>query len=170
MRTQLRITQRMLGSMREDLGRSHHFAQERVGILYCRYGRLSTGDVVALAAMYRPVPDSHYIDDPAFGAVIGPEVFRDVLQTVHDVPAVGAFHVHMHGGRGTPTPSRTDIKETANFVPDFFHGRMDVPHGALIISADSISGRVWMEEASDPAPISEIRVVGAPLQKIGQST
>lgn len=164
---QLRIGRLLLDEMREDLRRKHRFAHERVGFLYCRYGRLSTGSVVILAAEYRPVPDSQYIDDPRFGAVIGADAFRDVIQTVHDV-SVGAFHVHLHGGRGIPGPSHVDLEETAAFVPDFFHGRSDVPHGALILNTDSLSGRVWMEEDGTPSPITEIRVVGAPIQRISQ--
>jgi hypothetical protein len=51
-------------------------------------------------------------------------------------------------------------------VPDFFHGRRGVPHGAVILSDDALSARVWISETARPKAISEIRVVGAPLQRI----
>jgi hypothetical protein len=167
MSTQLRITRQLLDAMRVDLGRPHRFAAERVGILYCRFASLPKRILAVLAFRYQPIPDSQYINDPGFGAVIGSDAFRDVIQSVHDKP-VGAFHVHMHRGRGTPRPSPPDLTETAAFVPDFFHGRQTVPHGALILSDDSLSGRLWMKESGKPRPIDEIRIVGAPMKRIGK--
>jgi hypothetical protein len=60
-----------------------------------------------------------------------------------------------------------DLNETAEFVPDFFHGRRNTPHGALILTGDSMSGRLWMNEEGNPQPVDEIRVIGSPMQRIG---
>jgi hypothetical protein len=122
--------------------------------------------LAVLAHHYTLIPDDQYVDDSRFGAVIGSDAFRDIIQHVHDHP-VGAFHVHMHPGSGVPRPSSADLSETAEFVPDFFHGRRSVPHGALIVTRDSLSGRLWMTEQSTARPIEEIRVIGAPMQRIG---
>jgi hypothetical protein len=166
MKTQLRITQQQLDDMRLDLRRPHPFALERVGFLYCRYGQLGKNGLAVLAYEYVPVADEHYIDDPDFGAVIGSGAFREVLQHTFDIP-VGVFHVHLHDHRGAPGPSRQDLSETAKFVPDFFHGRVDLPHGALILSADGISGRIWFGEHKKPEAIHEVRIIGAPLTSFG---
>lgn len=167
MRAQLRITRQLLDGMRSDLLRPHRFAAERVGILYCRFSRLPKNVLSILAFRYHAIPDDQYINDPRFGAVIGSDAFRDVIQSVHD-EEVGAFHVHLHWGIGVPRPSVPDLEETAVFVPDFFHGRQSVPHGALILSEDSLSGRVWLKESGEPLPIGEVRIVGAPMQRIGR--
>lgn len=166
MMAQLRITRQLVESMHEDLERPHRFAAERVGMLYCRFSQSRRTGLVILAHHYAPIPDDQYLDDPRFGAVIGSDAFRDVIQHVYDEP-VSAFHVHIHPGSGAPRPSLPDLEETAEFVPDFFHGRQDVPHGAIILSQNSLSGRVWFSEHGLPQPIAEIRVVGSPMQRIG---
>jgi hypothetical protein len=152
--------------MRQDLGRQHAFAAERVGVLYCRFSHLPRKGLLVLAHHYVVVPDQQYLDDPRFGAVIDPDAFRDIVQHVYDY-AVGAFHVHMHPGRGMPGPSHDDLDETAKFVPDFFHGRQEVPHGALILSQSALSGRIWLSENGKPRGIDEIRVIGSASQRIG---
>ena len=165
MKIRLRIARRLLDSIRRDLERPHDFAAERIGVVYSRFTYLPTLGLIILAHNYTPVPDDQYVDDPQFGAVIGSRAIRDVIQHVYDHP-VGAFHIHMHPGRGIPRPSLPDLKETAQFVPDFFHGRQSVPHGALILSANSISGRVWLKERGRPQPITAVRIVGAPTERI----
>ena len=164
-----RITRTLLERVRRDLARPHAFAAERVGVLYARFdadrdrrGRVR-GPLRILAVTYEPVEDDAYIDDPRFGAVIGSEAFRRILQHLYLTP-VGAFHVHAHPGCGIPRPSRPDLSETARFVPDFFHGRADVPHGAVILSDDAMSGRVWLTESATPRAIDEFRIVGAPYE------
>lgn len=166
MRLSLRITGEMLKRIIKDLERPHSFAFERVGFLFCRFGWLDAGSIVALAHAYMPVSDEDYIDDPSFGALIGSTAFRRALgRTIED--ALGIFHVHCHAHRGPPFPSRIDVREAAAFVPDFFHVRSDLPHGALILSEDSAWGRAWLAETAQPIPISDVVVVGAPLCSIG---
>ncbi|HTR77878.1 MAG TPA: hypothetical protein VMH39_07195, partial [Gemmatimonadaceae bacterium] len=101
-------------------------------------------------------------DDDRFGAVIGAGAFRRALErTLTD--ALGIFHVHMHAHRGMPSPSQIDLRETTRFVPDFFHVQGALPHGALILSRDAISGRVWLSERASPMSVTATMVVGAPL-------
>ncbi len=165
MKIQFRLPQDLLAGVRADLERPHSFAAERVGVLYCRFNNVGKSALLILGHHYVSLPDDQYIEDQRFGAVIGPEAFRDIIQHVYDDP-VGAFHVHMHPGKGKPKPSGTDKVETAKFVPDFFHGRPDVPHGALILTKESISGRVWLREDGKPKQIDEFRLTGFPMKRI----
>lgn len=158
----LRVPGALLREMRQDLDRPHVFALERVGFLFCRFGSLPMGGLVVLGAEYMSVADDDYIDDDRYGAVVGAGAFRRALErTLKD--ALGVFHVHMHSHCGTPSPSPIDVRETSKFVPDFFHVRSGLPHGALILSRDAMSGRVWLREDDDPIEITAASAVGAPL-------
>jgi hypothetical protein len=164
--TEFRVTGRLLDHVRADLCRPHAFAAERVGFMYCRFGRIGARGLVILAFDYEPVDDANYIDDPAFGAVINSTAFRSALgRALRE--AVGVFHVHMHDHSGLPAPSRADLRETARFVPDFFHARPSLPHGALILSRDRLSARVWFKKQTSPVAVENARVVGAPLVAFG---
>ena len=165
MRATFRIASGMLDDLRRDLERSHEFAFERVGFVFCRFGSLGSDGIVILAHAYMPLLDEEYIDDSRFGALIGPGAFRRALEYSLESP-VGIFHMHMHSHEGPPTPSRIDLDESAKFVPDFFHIRGRVPHGALIASRNSMSGRIWISPTGRPTPIAEIGIVGAPLQYV----
>jgi hypothetical protein len=79
---------------------------------------------------------------------------------------VGLFHVHVHGHTGVPAPSGVDVRETAKFVPDFFHVRPNLPHGAMILSSDSLSARIWVSSAARPKPVDQFSIIGAPLLKV----
>ena len=162
MMVNFRIGRALLQEVREDLDRPHAFAFERVGFLFCRFGSLPMGGLVVLGREYSTVADEDYINDDRFGAVVGAGAFRSALErTLTD--ALGIFHVHMHSHRGTPFPSPIDLRETAKFVPDFFHVQGAVPHGALIVSRDEISGRVWLGEDAKPIEITATTVIGSPL-------
>jgi hypothetical protein len=76
---------------------------------------------------------------------------------------VGLFHVHLHDHMGRPSPSEIDLRETEQFVPDFFHVRPNLPHGALILSADSLSGRIWHPEDQKAKVIGRFTIVGFPF-------
>lgn len=162
MRIAFRIRRAMFDAVREDLARPHSFASERVGFVYCRFGRTMGGGLLILAHDYAAVGDADYIDDPSYGALLGPVPFRQALErTLGD--AFGIFHIHDHPHRGVARPSSIDLAESARFVPDFFHVRDRLPHGALITSRDTLSGMVWMAERASPLTISEISIVGAPM-------
>jgi hypothetical protein len=166
MNVRFRITADLLHAVRNDHVRPHAHAAERVGFVLCRFGSIQSGGFMILAHDYMSVLDSDYLDEPQFGASIGANAFRRVLERTLSDP-MGIFHVHLHPHRGIPKPSRIDLTETAVFVPDFFHVQGHMPHGALILSDDDASGRVWLAESARPTSISSITVVGVPLRPAG---
>lgn len=160
-----KITRRLIEQIRIDIRRPHPFAAERVGFVFCRFGGTSCGTLLVLAHSYQPVSDRDYIDDVNYGAVINSDAFRKAMQMAY-THAVGLFHAHLHEHSGKPSPSHIDLQETNTFVPDFFHVRPRLPHGALVLSADSISGRTWLPRDRKPSIIDRFSIVGAPLGKI----
>lgn len=163
----LKVTRAMLDEMRVDLRRRHPFALERVGFLACRFAQTPSTKVLVLAARYEPVADEDYIDEPGYGALIGSAAFRKAMQLAYS-QRLGQFHVHLHEGRGKPRPSGIDLRESSRFVPDFFHVRPDLPHGILILSSDSLWGLTWLSARREPTPISGFRIVGLPMERIGE--
>jgi hypothetical protein len=160
-----KITSSLLELIRADVLRPHAFALERVGFLACRPARLKPSGLIILACDYLPVADSDYVEDATVGAMMGSAAIRKALQFAYNND-VGMFHVHMHGHSGSPRPSSTDFDETAKFVPDFWHVKPKMPHGAFILSRDSISGRCWYPGCTKPIPISKLAVVGPQLVSI----
>ncbi len=165
MKTIFRITRSLLEGIRKDLRRRHVHAYERVGFVTCRFGLVRWADLLCLAHGYFPVADEDYIEDRMFGALIGSAAFRKAMQLAY-TQNVGLFHIHLHGHPGVPTPSGIDIRETAKFVPDFFHVRPNLPHGAIVLSSDSLSARIWLSAAAKPKPIDQFSIIGAPLMTI----
>jgi len=168
MKTHFKITRRLLEHVRTDIRRPHTFAAERVGFIVCRFGSASGRTLLVLAHSYQSVADRDYIDDVNYGSVINSDAFRKAMQMAY-THAVGLFHVHLHEHSGRPSPSDIDVRETNKFVPDFFHVRPSLPHGALVVSADSISGRVWLPKDRRPSIIDRFSIVGAPLCTIVES-
>lgn len=164
MKDYFKITSGLVHQLRDDLRRPHPFAAERVGFITCR-AAMSPSGLMILAHQYYPVADEDYVENKRYGALIGPAAFRKALQVAYSLD-VGLFHIHLHAHRGRPSPSRIDLHETKRFVPDFFHVRPKLPHGALIVSNDSISGRFWHPDRQLPRPINEFVVVGAPLVRV----
>jgi hypothetical protein len=70
----------------------------------------------------------------------------------------------MHEMRGPVAFSPIDLREQAAFVPNFFHVRPTVPHGAFVIGLDALAGLCWLRPGSKPRPLTGVTVVGAPLQ------
>jgi hypothetical protein len=162
MRILFKITGRLLESITEDLRRPHAFAAERVGFISCRVGKLPPNGLVILAQEYHPVADGDYVEDAGVGAMMNSAAIRKALQFAYG-REVGMFHVHMHGHSGMPVPSSIDLRETAKFVPDFWHVRPELPHGAVIVSKDGVSGRCWYPGHQTPREISEIVIIGSKL-------
>jgi hypothetical protein len=162
MRVHFKITSSLFEIIREDLLRPHAFAFERVGFLSCRFAYLKPFGLVVLACDYLSVADGDYVNDSSVGAMMGSEAIRKALQFAYN-NEVGMFHVHIHDHLGPPRPSRTDIDETAKFVPDFWHVKPQMPHGAIILSRDSLSGRCWFPGRRKPIPISKLAIVGPQL-------
>jgi hypothetical protein len=168
MKVLFKITNSLLELVTQDLARPHEFAAERVGFLSCRVAELKPSGLVILAHDYHPVADGDYLDDLSVGAMMGPAAIRKALQLAfgHEI---GMFHVHMHEHSGIPYPSKTDLKETAKFVPDFWNVRPHMPHGAIIVSHDALSGRCWYPGRRSPIDFTEVKIVGRQLRFIRSS-
>ena len=76
---------------------------------------------------------------------------------------VGLFHIHFHDRFGIPGPSTVDWTEWAKFIPDFWHVRPKLPHGALILSRDRINGWCWYPGMPKPVQIAHFSVVDSRL-------
>lgn len=166
MKIELRIPTPMLSDILRDLRRPHEFAAERVGFVFFHCGWSAKSTLLLLAAQYQSVSNTDYIDDSRFGALIGSGAFRSLFETLMST-GCGALHTHIHEHRGQPAPSSTDLRESSRFVPDFFHANPARPHGTLILSQNSASGRVWLPGRLKVRPIHSIKVVGRPVQYIG---
>lgn len=162
MRVVFKISRSLLGKTFDDLRRSHPFAAERVGFLSCRVGGLMPSGWVVLARDFHPVADDDYLRDRTVGAMMGPAAIRKAMQIALN-GEVCMFHVHVHGHRGQPSFSRVDLRETAKFVPDFWHVRPHLVHGAVVLSLDSATGLCWHPQYSKPLRFSNFSVVGAPM-------
>jgi hypothetical protein len=77
------------------------------------------------------------------------------------------LHVHAHGGRGRPEFSGIDLRSGAEFVPGFFHAIPRMPHGMIVLSNDSATAKVWLDECDHGTYVSGFTAVGAPLVKFG---
>jgi hypothetical protein len=163
MKVTFRILASLLLEVRTDLARPHHFAAERVAFISCNVASLSDKGILILARTFHPVDDHDYLDDPRVGAMMGPEAIRKALQLAYKAP-MAMFHVHVHEHHGRPWFSRTDLSENANFIPDFWHVRPTFPHGAIVLSLDSMAGMCWMPNGRKPVRIQSFAAVGTPMQ------
>jgi hypothetical protein len=162
MTVEFKILSSLVQQVREDLARPHVYAAERVGFIHCRVAGSKSG-LIVLAEHYHPIADEDYLDDATVGAMMGPDAIRKALQFAYQ-NKVAMFHVHMHGHRGHPWFSSTDLRENAKFVPDFWNVRPEFPHGALVLSRDSLAGLCWMPTQRKPVKVSKFTIVGAPVR------
>ena len=159
MKIQLRISRQLLHRVHTDLIRQHRFAAERVGFLICKVAAAMPRGMIVLPYDFNPVEDEDYLNDPSVGAMMGPAAIRKALQLAYK-DRIAIFHVHVHGHFGRTWFSDIDLREIKNFVPDFWHVRPEFPHGALVLSQDSLSGLCWMPGRRNPIRISSFTVVG----------
>jgi hypothetical protein len=165
MKTRIKFTRRLLDRARADLERPHMFAYERVGFFTA--GATAYGDTILLVARsYIPVDDADYVHNPKVGAMIGSNAMRKALQFAYRARS-SLLHVHSHGGWGRPEFSGVDLKSGAEFVPGFFHAIPRMPHGMMVLSADSASAKIWYGENEAGEYASGFTRVGAPLVKFG---
>lgn len=161
MRTILKLTATLYDDLVQRLREPHDFAAERVAFLKCRPA-LSATSLLLLAGGVHQVEDGDYLDDPSAGATIGRSGLRKALQTAY-TEAVSMVHVHLHEHRGRPGFSRTDLRENALFVPDFWNVQPSLPHGAVVFSFDSAVGQCWIPGNPRPARV-EVAIVGSPMR------
>lgn len=157
-----KITRRLCNLILRDLRCPHPFAAERVGFISCRPATSPNG-LIILAAAYHPIADEDYLRDQWVGAMMGPAAIRKALQFAYN-NVVSMFHVHLHDHKGVSAFSKTDLDESAKFVPNFFNVQPKLPHGHLVLSKDSGLARCWCHSSEKPAWVSKITFVGAPLE------
>jgi hypothetical protein len=161
----VKIACELLASIRADLRRRHAFAHERVGFLKAG-ASMADGTLLLFAIAYQPVADEDYERDPLVGARIGGSAMRKGLQFAYQSRSA-LLHVHAHGGRGRPEFSGIDLRSGAEFVPGFFHAIPRMPHGMMVLSDDSATAKVWLDESDHGTYASTFIAVGAPLVKFG---
>lgn len=160
-----RITGDLLEAVHDDLSRPHMFAYERVGHLHCRIG-LWAERAVILAEEYRPVADGDYLPSDEAGAVMGSAAIRSALQHAYGRKDA-VFHVHRHEHLGVPDFSRLDAQENAKVVPDFWKVSPAMPHGAIVLSLDAATGRVWCPSSRASTDLCDIVSVGSRIRRLG---
>jgi proteasome lid subunit RPN8/RPN11 len=166
MNTRLKIQSDLLDQIREDLERPHAFAAERVGFITAGVTWVGEG-LMLLARSYHPVADEDYVEDPSAGATIGGDAMRKALEAAY-TPRSVLLHLHSHGGRGRPDFSGIDLRSGAKFVPGFFHAVSRMPHGMLVLSNDSATGKLWLSGEDRGSYINEFVGIGAPIKKFGR--
>ena len=155
----LRLLHSQVEQIHEDLSRPHLFAFERVGFLTCTAAGLPDEGILLLGHTWHSVADRDYVCDRSVGACIGPAAFRKVLQIAYRDP-VAILHVHRHEHRGPPLFSMTDEESMTEFVPGFFNARPTLPHGALLLSQDSVAGAIWLAPGRDRHALDRFDLVG----------
>lgn len=165
MTVKLKVPRTLLSGMRNDLSRRHAHAAERVGIAYGRLAAADSTHPLVLVTGYVSLADERYLADPLSGARIDSTAIRQTMQGIIDRQE-GAFHVHMHHGRGQPIWSRMDLAELPRLIPSFQVVGKALAHGLILLSADSCNARIWLPQRSDPVSKTEISVVGYPMQLI----
>jgi hypothetical protein len=166
MNIHFKIPTALLDEVLADLKRPHPFATERLGFLAGKCCSSREG-LLLIAHSYLVTPDDWYIDDSAYGCVFGPQAIRAAMQVCLDKKAC-MFHVHLHDHEGVPTFSRADLRESANFIPDFFNVRPEIPHGALVLSSDKAVGLCWYPGREKPIRINKFSGVGFPMRHVGR--
>lgn len=162
MRIEFKVRHELVERARSDLLRPHEFAHERVGYFHAKASRFP-GGILICGFDYAPVADDDYLDVPGVGAMLGPDGLRAAMQTAYDLQ-VGMFHAHLHAHRDRPWFSPYDLKENAKFVPDMFNVASGSPHGALVLSYNSLAGLCWVARGIEPLRVDRFSVVGAPFR------
>jgi len=160
----VRIPRPLCDRVAADLRRPHRVAFERVGFVSCAAASAGGATQLVLACDYHQVDDAHYLDDPRSGARINADAIRVAMQTVMDSKR-GAFHVHLHGGRGLPSLSRMDQEEIPRLVNSLRVVGPRMPHGILLLSGDSCAAWVWTPGSASPVS-ARVTIVGHPMHLI----
>jgi len=156
-----RLTATLYDDLVQRLREPHDFAGERVAFLKCRPA-LSATSLLLLAGGVHHVENEDYVNDPSAGATVGRSGLRKVLQVAY-MEAVSIVHVHLHEHRGRPRFSKTDLRENALFVPDFWNVQPSLPHGAVVFSFDSAVGQCWIPCSPSPSSV-DVAIVGSPMR------
>lgn len=164
MKIAFKMTDVFMQKIRADLKRPHAFAAERVGFIACNVSQLPENGLIILAKEYHSVADEDYLNDWSVGAMMGSAAIRKALQVAYSAN-MSMFHVHVHEHLGCPRFSRTDIRESEKFIPDFWNVQPELPHGTLLLSHNSAIGLCWIPDKPSIVPITDITVTGSPLTR-----
>lgn len=165
MKAILRLPSELVDVMQTDLRRPHEFAYERVGFLYCKQTALASGHLL-LGARYEPILDDEYIPDSSVGARFNSIAIRTAMQRTLG-GRFSALHVHLHGHIGLPRFSNTDKREMQALMPCFVNLCPERLHGALILSDDSATGRLWAVDLLEGFALQKITFVGPRMRFTG---
>jgi hypothetical protein len=162
----LRIPAGLLSTVLDDLRRSHPFAYERVGFLFCKFCSTPTGSLL-LAYSYNPVKDDQYVDDDSVGAKIDSSAIREAMQQTLTESAT-SLHVHLHDHGGIPQFSRVDSREMQALMPCFVNLCPERVHGALVLSNDAAIGKVWGTKVNkEGMQVQRITAIGRGVALLG---
>ncbi len=164
----LRISERQLAEVHDDLARPHAFAIERVGFIACRTATLRHG-IAILAESYHPVADDGYAPDPHFGALMNASAIRAALALAYKARA-SMFHIHRHEHSGAPRFSPLDRRESAKFVPNFWNVVPEEPHGAIVLSYDAADSLAWWPGAATGRPLERIVCIGRSIRVLNEKS
>jgi hypothetical protein len=160
MKVTFKTSMGLFDEVRADLRRRHPFAAERVGFVLVG-AALAGEDIILLSRGYETVEDGDYLPNPGVGAMLGSSGIRKAMQAALRTGS-GLFHVHMHAHSGWPSFSKVDRRESRRFVPSFFNANPKVPHGVILLSADSVRGQVWLSPTAEPREFYAITWPGRP--------
>jgi len=155
-----KFDEKLLTNIHADLSRSHELAFERVGFVECRAAATESG-IMILATAYHPVADSNYLPSKKIGALINASAIREALQISMQNKS-GMFHIHRHEHSGTPNFSHVDKSGNSQLIPDFFKVSPKMPHGAIVLSRNSMIGECWINNKQSES-INRFEVVGKHL-------
>lgn len=146
--TEIRLSRAFFEAMVADLRRPHKFAAERVGFAWGRFEPDAGSKGLVLLNGYQTVDEAHYIKDRTVGVRISGDAIRWAMQLALDgqTEQTCVFHVHLHDFRGKPQPSRTDSMEIPPMVRSIARLAPEIPHGFLILSANSMAAWVLQPE------------------------
>lgn len=158
----IRVSEEMCQEIREDLGREHLFAFERVGYAIGKSKELNDNEVLIIINDYVRVEDQDYIEDSSVGARINSDAIRMAMQIAMDNDC-SIFHIHEHFGNGTPEFGSTDMDELPGIVDAMINANSSRIHGLLLLSEDGINAFVKMKPSKGLAVLNKVVRVGYPM-------
>lgn len=156
----IKIPRPLLKAVLDDLERPHRFAAERLGFISFRQS-LHSKTPFLLCHEYHSIPDEQYIYDETCGGRIDGNAIRSAMGRAFREQC-GQLWVHMHGRRGIPGPSPTDLEEGPKVVQSLANAQPKVFQGWAVISEDGIAGAV-RHPSGDYLDDLQIAVTGWPM-------
>ncbi|MBK7763323.1 MAG: hypothetical protein IPI46_08105 [Bacteroidetes bacterium] len=135
----IRIPERLLEAILEDLRRPHDYAYERVGFCYGRSVKTSETDWLIILNDYKPVKDENYIETNQVGARINSKAITEGFQFAY-TNKMSLFHIHLQDfDGGLPEFSFDDLlsgNELMESITSFVTSQV---HGLIVLSNNSFN-------------------------------